>query len=78
MTSMSKTTLYLPVELQRALRAEAKRSGTSQADLVRQALAAFLAGRQRPLPSSLGIVADGSLAARDTEDWLRNAWGAGP
>lgn len=74
MAQMSKTTLYLPVDLQQALRAEARRSGASQADLVRQALETFLRGRERPLPKSIGIVSDGTLQARDIEQWLRETW----
>jgi plasmid stability protein len=73
---MTKTTLYLPVELQWALRDEAKRSGTSQAELVRDALTAFLAARERPAPASIGIAADEDLGARASETWLREAWGA--
>jgi predicted transcriptional regulator len=75
MSQMTKTTLYLPVELQRALQDEAKRSGTSQAELLREALAQFLGGRARPRPASIGIAADGGLPARDSEDWLRQHWG---
>lgn len=75
MINMSKTTLYLPVGLQQALRAEAKRSGASQAELVRQALETFLRGRERPLPKSIGIVADGTLSGRDSEAWIRATWG---
>lgn len=74
MTAMTKTTLYLPAALQRALRDEAKRSGSSQAELVREALDRFLASRERPLPSSIGIAADGTLAARESEDWIRATW----
>lgn len=74
MIPMTKTTLYLPVDLQRALRDEAKRSGTSQAELVREALGRFLASRGRPLPSSIGIVSDGTLTARESEDWIRATW----
>jgi plasmid stability protein len=72
---MSKTTLYLPVDLQQALRAEARRSGASQAELVRQALETFLSGRERPLPKSIGIVADGTLSGRDVKKWIRATWG---
>ena len=72
---MTKTTLYLPVDLQRALRDEAKRSGSSQAELVREALVRFLGSRARPLPSSIGFASDGSLAGRDSEEWLRESWG---
>ena len=70
-----RATLYLPVDLQRALRDEAKRSGASQAELVREALTRFLRARGRPQPTSIGIAADGALAGRDSEDWLRETWG---
>jgi hypothetical protein len=75
MAQMSKTTLYLPVELQRALRDESRRSGVSQAEIVRDALERFLQGRERPLPTSIGIVADGTLSGRDSEAWIRATWG---
>jgi hypothetical protein len=78
MATMTKTTLYLPVELQRALRDEAKRRGASQADLVREALARFLGERARPLPASIGFASDGSLAGRESEEWLRRTWGEHP
>lgn len=74
MAAMTKTTLYLPVDLQRALRDEARRSGSSQADLVREALRAFLDAHERRLPASIGIAVDGTLAARDSEDWIRTTW----
>ena len=77
MTTMTKTTLYRPVDLQRALRDEAKRSGASQAELVREALARFLGDRDRPQPSSIGVAAEGSLSGRESEAWLREAWGVG-
>jgi len=76
MVTMTKTTLYLPVDLQRALRDEAKRSGASQAELVREALALFLGARDRPQPASIGVASDGGLAGRDSEAWLRETWGA--
>jgi len=75
MPTMTKTTLYLTVELQRALRDEAKRSGTSQAELLRAALDQFLGARARPQPASIGFASDGSLAGRDSEEWLRQTWG---
>jgi hypothetical protein len=78
MTTMSKTTLYLPIELQAALREEARRTGVSQADLVRQALQALLAGRDKPRPRSIGVASAGSLAARDSEAWIRETWGERP
>lgn len=74
MPEMSKTTLYLPVEVQQALRSEARRSGVSQAELVREAISRFLGARARARPASIGIVADGTLHARDSEDWIRETW----
>jgi Ribbon-helix-helix protein, copG family len=74
--SMTKTTLYLPVELQRELRDEAKRSGRPQADIVREALTTYLTARPRRLPRSIGIAENGALPARETEEWLRAQWGS--
>jgi metal-responsive CopG/Arc/MetJ family transcriptional regulator len=74
MASMTRTTVYFPLELQRELRDEARRSGTPQAELIRAAVEAFLRSRSRPVPRSIGVAESGALPARDTEAWLRQAW----
>lgn len=74
MVLMDKTTLYLPDELKRALHDAARRLGRTQADLVREALAVYLRAQPKPLPRSLGAGADGEVAARDSEAWLRSQW----
>lgn len=74
MRGMEKTTLYLPRELQGALRAASRRTGKAQAELVREALRAYLDELGRPKMRSIGIVRDGRLAGRDTEAWLRQHW----
>lgn len=71
---MEKTTLYLPTDLQRALRAEGRRSGRPQAALIREALGEYLAKRPRPLPRSIGVVASGRVTGRGSGAWLRRAW----
>lgn len=72
---MNKTTLYLTDDLQRALRDVARRSGRSQAEVVREALEAFvLLQSPRPFPRSIGAGSDPDLNAEDTEDWLRANW----
>lgn len=71
---MEKTTLYLPPELHRALREAARREGKSQAELIREALAAYLAQRQRPPFRSLGAGEDEELSGRTSEAWLERAW----
>jgi len=73
---MEKTTLYLPTELQRRLSDAARRTGRSQADLIREALQRFLGDLGTPQPRSIGILADPKLRGEDTEDWLRHAWDA--
>jgi hypothetical protein len=71
---MEKTTLYLPAELQRALREEGRRSGRAQAELIREALGEYLARRPRPQPRSIGVVASGTVTGRGSEAWLRREW----
>jgi hypothetical protein len=72
---MEKTTLYLPKEMQRALREAAKREGESQAVLIRRALAEYLERSSQPPLRSVGMGEDARLAARDAEDWLNAEWG---
>jgi len=75
MRDVEKTTLYLPADLQRALRDASDRTGRSQADLVRDALRSYLADQPRPKPTSVGLGRDPSLAGRDAEAWLKERWG---
>ncbi len=72
---MEKTTLYLPREMQRALREAARREGEPQAVLIRRALEEYLEKRGRPPLRSVGMGEDASLAARNAEDWLDAEWG---
>jgi hypothetical protein len=71
---MEKTTLYLPAELHRALKEQARRSGRAQADLVREALESYLSGALWPQPTSIGAGADDGVSARESEDWLTREW----
>lgn len=73
---MEKTTLYLPAELQRRLSDAARRSGRSQADLIREALTIFLGELGKPQPRSIGILDDPELRGEHAEAWLRQAWDA--
>lgn len=60
-----KTTVYLPEELKKALEAEARRRGQSEAEVVRNAISALVT-RPRPKP---GIV-EGDPIAADSEELL--------
>jgi plasmid stability protein len=71
---MRKTTLYLPDALHETLRSTARRIGKSQADIVREALEAYLQAQPRPIPRSIGAGEDPNLSGEDSEAWLREHW----
>lgn len=62
---MQKTTLYLTEAIQYELKEAARRTGRSEAEIVREALSTYLAAQVRPLPASIGVGQDKDLAARD-------------
>ncbi|WP_337844213.1 CopG family transcriptional regulator [Thermus sp.] len=68
---MEKITLYLPKELKRLLALKARREGRSQSEIIREALARYLA---RPEPKSLGAGQDLELSGRTVEAWLEAIW----
>ena len=68
--------MYLTDELQRDLKALAKRTGRAQAELMREALQDYIARQQDPrLPSFVGAFAVGGDAGLDKrryrEKWIR-------
>jgi hypothetical protein len=71
---MTKTTIYLPEELQYQLEALAKQEKRSKAELIREALLNYIAQKPRRLPKSLGMGQDGTLAAEDIDGWLKENW----
>jgi hypothetical protein len=71
---MEKTTLYLEPELHRQLQDAARRQKRPQAQLIREAVAAYLATQTRPFPRSIGMGEDGMLAGSEVKDWLRANW----
>lgn len=74
--NMNKTTIYFPDELHRSLKVVARRSGRSQAHVIRDAVERYLADGERQLPASIGIGDDPGLDARDSEAWLEEQWAA--
>lgn len=76
MREVEKTTIYLDPELRRRLQALAKRRHAPQAELIREALTAYLdAAPPPPLPSWVGIASVGGDAGADKrryrEEWKR-------
>lgn len=77
LAAVEKTTLYLPSDLQLALREEAQRTGRAQAEIMRDALRERLArrGRLDSLDGFAGVVDVPRAAARDDEERLAADWG---
>lgn len=72
---MEKTTVYLPTEIKLSIKASAKRQGATEAHVIREALAVYLAAEPRKLPSIFGSAAtDGSVNSENYEDWLAENW----
>ena len=71
---MEKTTLYLPMALQAELRALARRSGRPQAELIREAVADYVARQDHPWPSSIGSAVEAAVSGERSEEWLREEW----
>jgi|HubBroStandDraft_4_1064222.scaffolds.fasta_scaffold1578188_2 hypothetical protein len=71
---MEKTTLYLEPELHRQLQDAARRQKRPQAQLIREAVAAYLAAQTPPWPRSIGMGEDGEIPASEIKDWLRANW----
>jgi predicted transcriptional regulator len=71
---MEKTTLYLHGDVHRALQELARREKRPQAQLIREALAVYIASKTAPWPQSIGMGEDGGLAGGEVKDWLRANW----
>lgn len=71
---MHKTTLYLPNDLRRRLREHARRTGSTQAAVTREALERYLTVAAEPALTSLGAGDDRELEAADARAWLRDRW----
>ncbi|MGD9712312.1 MAG: CopG family transcriptional regulator [Thermomicrobiales bacterium] len=71
---MKKTTLYIPEDLAITVADAARRQGTSEAALIREAIAVYVATIERPRPSIIGSVAVEGVRGEDTEEFLLENW----
>jgi predicted transcriptional regulator len=72
---MEKTTLYLPDDVQRRLRELSRRQHRPQAELIREAVAQYLAGQEHPWPKSIGAAeSDGSVPGGKASEWIDQEW----
>lgn len=79
---MTKTTIYIPDEVQAAIKGMAHREGRSQSELIREALSQYVEAHPRPQPKSIGIASNASVSGRDVkelrEEWARDRLGGEP
>ncbi|MFZ5475437.1 MAG: CopG family transcriptional regulator [Myxococcota bacterium] len=72
---MHKTTVYLPDELKVALARAARERGRSEADLIREAIAALTRGPDAPAPRLPLFRASGPPIAEDVDTALAEGFG---
>jgi plasmid stability protein len=73
MYGMNKTTVYLPDELKRAVETEAGRRGTSEAEVIRDAIRQAVSGEMR---KPHGAIFAGREPIADRADQLLSGFGA--
>jgi predicted transcriptional regulator len=71
---MEKTTLYIASDVHRQLQDLARREQRPQAQLIREALTAYIAAKSPPWPSSIGMGKDGEIAATEAKHWVHAQW----
>jgi hypothetical protein len=72
--NMKKITIYIPEELAVSVTVAAKQRGTSEAALIREAIATYVATVKRPRPDIVGSVSIDGVEGADTEEWLLANW----
>jgi hypothetical protein len=71
---MNKTTVYFPSELQRGVESLSKRTGMSQAAIIREAVTLYLQQQGRPRLRSLGVAKNSEVSGRNAREWLEKHW----
>lgn len=74
--NMQRTTVLLPDDLAPVLRDAARRRHVTQTEIIRLALAAYLADDHPPRPRSLGMgnSTDKSVDSGNVKDWVHEEW----
>ncbi len=71
---MEETTVSIPDDIKRSLKVSAKRLRVTEAQIIREALAAYVAVEPRELPSVFGSESDGTVISEDYQEWLAENW----
>lgn len=71
---MEETTVSIPDDIKRPLKVSAKRLRVTEAQIIREALAAYVAVEPRELPSVFGSESDGTVISENSQEWLAENW----
>lgn len=73
---MHKTTVYLSAEQKQRIKVVARKSGTSEAEVIRAAVDSYTEERgSEPLwPKSAGIARSGRVQSENLDEWLAENW----
>jgi hypothetical protein len=74
LVAMEKTTLYLPRDLLARYAALSRRQQRSEAEIMREALEAYVHDEDQPLPSWVGKLDDDEVTSENFDEWLRANW----
>ena len=78
LVGMKKTTIYLTSEQMMELDALSRRRNRPKADLIREAVAEYIADEPSPMPSWIGMIDeqhdDGALRSDNVDEWLNEHW----
>lgn len=71
---MEETTVSIPDDIKRSLKVDAKRLRVTEAQIIREALAAYVAVEPRELPSVFRSESDGTVNSENYQEWLAENW----
>jgi len=73
---MERMSVHLSKELIVSVKEAAKRSGLSEAEVIKTALAHYFSeeDREKLRPKSIGMIDDGTVQADAFDDWLAENW----
>lgn len=73
---MQKTTIYLSAEQKQRIKVVARKSGTSEAEVIRAAVDSYTEaqGSEPPWPKSAGIARSGRIQSENIDEWLAENW----
>ena len=74
MDAMERTTVYFPASLRKRVADLSRRMEKPQAQILRDAVEAYVDQQSRPPMRSIGSVSDPTISGAESEEFLRRNW----